>query len=118
MKRNSVLILALILTACATRGSNYVPLVDMQHKDQSQFQRDVMECQQYARQRMDAAEGALVGAAAVGILTALLAPKGQGNYAARQGAIVGGVGGAVAANDTQETITKRCLAGRGYSVLN
>lgn len=119
MKRAIAMMLAvLMLAGCATRGANYVPLVDMRYKDAAQFQRDVFECQQYAKTRMDAAEGAAMGAIAGGILGALLSPKGQGGQGSRQGAIIGGVGAGAEANNTQETITKRCLAGRGYNVLN
>ena len=117
----TIIIAALIaatVAGCATRGANYVPLVDMQGRDAVLFSRDVSDCQQYAKQRLDAASGAAVGAIAGAMFMALLAPKNSGNQWARDGAIIGGASGAVAANDTQESITKKCLAGRGYNVLN
>ena len=117
----TIIIAALIaatVAGCATRGANYVPLVDMQGRDAVQFARDTSECQQYATQRMSAGDGAIVGAVAGALFMALLSPKGSGNEWARSGAIAGGAGGAVGANETQEGIVKKCLAGRGYNVLN
>lgn len=111
-------VLVATLAGCATRGANYVPLVDMKGHEQAQFDRDTTECQQYAKQRMDAASGAVAGAVIGGLLAAALMPRGYRNYGAGQGALVGGVSGGVAANQNQEMITKRCLAGRGYNILN
>ena len=117
MTVSTILVLA-TLTGCATRGANYVPLVDMKGKEQQQFNTDVSECQVYAKQRMDAADGAVAGAVVGALLGALIAPRGYRNELAGRAAIAGAAGGAAGANETQETITKRCLAGRGYNVLN
>jgi uncharacterized protein YcfJ len=112
-------ILALSLAGCATpRGAGYVPLVDMQGKDQGQFARDVGECQQYAKQRMEAIQGAIVGGLVGAALMAALSPGAYRRDAAQAGMVVGGFSGALGANENQETIIKRCLAGRGYNVLN
>lgn len=94
------LIAAIVLgsVGCATRGAGYVPLVDMQGRAVEQFNADLAECQAYAKQRMDAAQGAMADAIV--------------------GALFGAGGGAAQANQTQESITKNCLAGRGYNVLN
>lgn len=119
MKKTIIAILSIaVLAGCATRGANYVPLVDMKNKDQQQFDTDVKECQAYAKQRMDAADGAVAGAVAGALLGALIAPRGFRNELAGRSALIGAAGGAAGASDTQETITKRCLAGRGYNVLN
>ena len=117
---------AALFTACATRGANYVPLVDTRGTDAARLATDTAECQAYARQAMDAAEGAVAGAIAGAVVGALLGAALAGHgyrnewaaYGAAYGAAGGGESGAVQANDTQESMTKRCLAGRGYSVLN
>ena len=106
------------LVGCATRGANYVPVVDTKYKDPAALQNDTRECQQYALQRANAEQGAIAGALVGALLGAVIAPRGQRNYVAGQGALIGGAGGAASANETQETIIKRCLAGRGYNVLN
>ena len=43
---------------------------------------------------------------------------GYRNEPAGYGATVGAISGGAQANETQEVIIKRCLAGRGYNVLN
>jgi outer membrane lipoprotein SlyB len=118
MKLTTTMMAAMFLTACATTGSHYVPVVDMQGKDPERWSTDLAQCQQYATQRMEAAQGAVIGAALLAGLAAALAPGGYRNQAARQGAIIGGVAGAGNANETQQDIIKRCLWGRGYNVLN
>jgi len=114
----TALILTAALSGCATRGSNYVPLVDMKDKSTSSFSSDVADCQQYSKQRIDAGEGAVIGAIVGGLFMAAMMPRGYRNFAAGRGAIVGGLAGAGGANETQEGITKTCLSGRGYNVLN
>lgn len=105
-------------TGCAHRGANYVPLVDTKYKDQAVLAQDVTECQVFAKTRMDAAEGAVAGALIGALLGAAIAPRGYRNSTAAYGAGVGAISGGAAAHETQETITKRCLMGRGYNVLN
>lgn len=111
-------LVGILLTGCATRGAGYVPLVDMQGQSEVRFQSDLRECQAYATQRLDAAQGAMAGALLGAILGAAIAPRGYRGNVAGHGAAVGAIGGAGAATDNQETIIKRCLAGRGYNVLN
>jgi hypothetical protein len=90
----------------------------MRGKAVEQFNIDLAECQAYAQQSMDADQAAVAGAAAMAIVGAILAPRGYRNYAAGHGAMLGGLSGGVAAVVKKEQITKTCLAGRGYSVLN
>ncbi len=116
-----ICLIALSLTAgCATRprGAAYVPIVDMQGHNEYAFLNDLQDCQNYAKQTMSAAEGAVAGAIAGALLGALIAPRGYRNYAAGRVGAAGAITGGLQANDTQESITKRCLAGRGYNVLN
>lgn len=122
MKTATIIIASIIMTGCATRGANYVPVVDMQGRSSGQYNTDLSDCQGYAKHRMDAADGAVSGAIAGaiigGIFAALITPRGYRNYAVAPVIAAGAMGGAVDANDTQETIIKRCLAGRGWNVLN
>ena len=116
MKKSIVLILSVcILSGCAARGSNYIPIVDLKNKNYTNFTVDVSECQAYARKSMSASQGALLGAF-VGILASAIT---GGNRRNRNRAIaLGATTGAIKTNDTQESIVKRCLRGRGYTVLN
>jgi len=118
-----LLIFALIglaggVTGCAHRGVNFAPLVDMQGKAVEQFNADLADCQSYARQSYNAAQAAVAGAITTGLIAALLTPRGYRNDAAMRAGLLGAAGGAGVATETQEQITRRCLGGRGYNVLN
>ena len=116
---------ALALSGCATgpTGADYRPMVDTRGASAANYESDLAECQRYAAQRTGAAGGALVGAVFGALLgVALLAAGGGrggwGNEVAAVGAISGGLQGAAAGEGTQRDIIRRCLAGRGHSVLD
>lgn len=113
---------ALLVAGCAATpmGANYVPLVDVQTSQGAQFQHDLSECQSFATQRGDAAAGAVGGAVAGALFGAVLgAIVGVSrNEMAGFGAFTGGLHGAAHNEGTQRDIIRRCLAGRGYSVLD
>ena len=124
MKRTIVAVLAAVLAAgCASTGVNYRPIIDTRGGavDMNRYETDLRECQQYAAQTAGAAETAAVGAAAGAILGAILAAAAGRSYdryaTARVGAVSGAVAGAGAGETDQRNIIRRCLAGRGYSVL-
>ena len=117
-----IILAAAILAGCAHTGAHYTPMVDMRTAG-GNYSQDLAECQAYANQRAGAADSAIVGAVFGALLgVALLAAGGGrggwGNEAAAVGAVAGGLQGAAANEVTQRDIIKRCLAGRGYSVLN
>ena len=118
LKATLAMLVIVSMVGCATRGVNYEPLVDLKGKSTSQFGQDLGECKAYAQQANDAASTAVAGAIVVGLLAAFLATRGDRNYYAGRGAVLGGAAGGAHAVDTQETIIKKCLAGRGYNVLN
>jgi outer membrane lipoprotein SlyB len=111
-----IILSALVLSACATSGVSYRPIVDTRGVDTARYQVDLNECQQYAH-NVNATDSAAVGAVATALLGAFLAPRGYRSEAAGKAAVLGGIGGAAQGVQTQEQIIKRCLAGRGYSVL-
>lgn len=109
------------LAGCAAPGpgpQDYRPIIDTQGLDHEKYSADLAECQQFARQSMDAATGAIAGALAGALLGAAIMPRGYRDEMARSGAILGGVSGGAQAFDSQTSIIKRCVAGRGYKVLN
>lgn len=116
------MLLIITLSGCASMGSNYVPVVDLRGQSDYKYRSDLQECQSFARQRTGAAGGAVAGAAAGavigGLFSALLTPRGYRNRAVAPVIAAGAIGGGIHANETQEDIIKRCLHGRGYSVLN
>ena len=122
MKTTAIILSAAILAGCANTGAQYQPLVDGRTQG-ANYSQDLAECQSYATQRAGATEGAVAGEVFGALLgVALLAVGGGrggwGNEVAAVGAVAGGLQGAAAGESTQRDIIKRCLAGRGYSVLN
>lgn len=119
MKTTCIAVAAVLtLSACAHSGANYRPLVD--HKmSPANYDQDVSECQAYAKQRANAAIGLAVGAVLGAALSAAVAGNSRyRNDTIAYGAGLGGTMGAAQANESQESIVKRCMAGRGYAVLN
>lgn len=109
-----------LLAGCATRGTAYVPIIDKHDLGSAgliRYEKDLEECQAYARQADSAAATAIAGAIAGALLGAALAPRGYRNDLAAHGAVLGTAAGAGQGVVTQETIIKRCLTGRGYRVL-
>ena len=105
----------------ATSGANYRPIVDNKGVDLNRYESDLRECQSYATQTASAGESAAAGALAGALLGAALAGAAGKNYSksstARVGAVSGAVGAGAEGERNQRTIINRCLAGRGYRVL-
>lgn len=128
--RSKVLVVGLTIgiTACAQGGrmAPPTPIIDTQGVDNSQYQQDLVQCQQYADQvsvGQDTAKGAFGGAllgAAMG--AAVGAATGNPARGAAIGAAAGGIGGGagMAGKSVEErkNIVSRCMQGRGYNVLS
>lgn len=106
---------------CATTGANYRPIVDTRGVNPYRYETDLRECQGYATQVAGAGDSAVAGAAAGALLGAALAAAGGRHYdragSARVGAVAGAVSAASQGEESQRNIVRRCMAGRGYSVL-
>jgi outer membrane lipoprotein SlyB len=121
-RRLSTLLVALSLAACATvPPAQYVPVIDTQGVDPKQYQSDLFDCQQFARQidrERSAANAAIAGAIFMGVLSAALGGHTRENIAwAGAGAAAAGGQAAAYAGMSQVQIIKNCMAGRGYKVL-
>jgi outer membrane lipoprotein SlyB len=112
--------LTVSISGCANMGANYRPIVDNKNVDLNNYEKDLQECQQFANQAPDATKGVVAGA----ILGALIgaAVGGRNSYVRNStinyGATAGAMTGGAEAENSQRNIIKRCLSGRGYSVLN
>ena len=118
----TIAVAAAFLAGCAAPMHSYQPLVDGDTTS-TQYQRDLEECRAYAMSKPSAensaAVGAIVGALAGVALLALSGGRdGWGNEMAGVGALIGGVEGYSKGADGQQGVVKRCLAGRGYRVLD
>ena len=117
----SLIVSAVLLTACA--GAEVRPIVDMSGVNEARYEKDLAECQDYAKQATGmggtAAKGAGAGAVVGGLLGLVTDSNTTGIVqSAGAGAVIGGAGGAYKGNDSQEAVVKKCLVGRGYKVLN
>jgi uncharacterized protein YcfJ len=131
-RRGPVTTLAAVamLASCATApgsgsgyGAGWEPVVDVRAAQMEQYPADLAACQAHATRVMSAADAAVAGAVVGAIFGALLGAAAGGNSRfnremAGVGALSGGVGAAASAEGGQRGIISRCLAGRGYSVLN
>ena len=121
----TIIAICAAIVGCATTGQTgmgYTPIVDLRADQQASYQADLSACTSFANQRLSAGQGAAGGAIFGAILGGLLgAALGNGRLAADM-AIVGGVtaagSGAAAAEGTQRDIIRRCLANRGYAILD
>lgn len=98
------------------------PMVDTKGVNQAQFEQDMRECQAYADQTYGVGTGAAIGAGAGYLLGQVLArttgSRTVANEAGRGAAVFGAAGGAAQGAQNQRQVVQRCLAGRGYNVLN
>lgn len=123
MKKLTVILAALVLAGCATApgGAQYEPLIDRSTNTAGNYQSDLQDCQAYATRVAGAGEGAAAGAVAgaivMGALSAILGGTGHGRWAAA-GALTGALSGAGSGEVNQRDVIRRCMAGRGYNVLN
>lgn len=119
-KTITAIITAILLAGCATSGANYRPMVDT--RPGQNYEQDLAECQAYAHTQAGAADGAVSGAVVGALLGVAFAAIGGGsgfrNEMAGIGALTGALQGAGQASGGQQDVIRRCLAGRGYSVLN
>jgi outer membrane lipoprotein SlyB len=104
-----------LLAGCASHPD---PIVDTKGVNMAAYERDLAECKTYAGQ-IQPAVGVAKGAVAGGAYGAAVGAIG---HDVGEGAAVGAVSGAAAsglrADRDKHDVVKRCLAGRGYKVLN
>jgi hypothetical protein len=105
----------IMLAGCAAHPE---PIVDMKGVDPDKYARDWQECAAYTDEVViskgvakGAATGAVVGAASGAI-------RGDAAGGAAQGGLYGGTKSGLYADRAKQKVFKRCLAGRGYRVLN
>lgn len=118
-------VIGALLAGCAGAprgmGAGYRPMIDNRNVDMNRYESDLRDCQAYATQTAGAGETAVAGAAAGAVLGAVLAAAAGSGYSrnrsARVGAVSGAIGGAAAGENDQRNIIRRCMSGRGYSVL-
>jgi len=120
MKKIAILCIAATLTGCA---STYRPLVDPKPGQTVQaYDADLASCRAYADQVAGVGSSAAVGAAGGAILSVIISAifgnTGRAlSQSAGAGAVLGGVGGAISGGESERDVVARCMAGRGWRVL-
>lgn len=114
-------LLVSVISGCANTGAAYRPVVDTKGVDLNRYEADLGECQQFANQTASAGQAAAAGAAAGAVFGALLAAAAGGGNSKKStagvGALTGAAGAAGQGETNQRDVIRRCLAGRGYKVL-
>jgi hypothetical protein len=106
-------VISVFLIGCASK-----PIVDTYNVDMVQYQKDLAECEDIARQ-VDSGQIALSSAAfGAGVGAAFGAIGGEVGVGAATGAVSGGAGGLLRQDDEKANVAKNCLRYRGYAVLN
>jgi hypothetical protein len=106
------------LAGCAAHPD---PIIDMKGVDEEEFATDWAECEAYSEEVSVAkgtAKGAGLGAVIGAAAGAIGGDSGDVAEGAAYGGLYGGTGSGLDAKRDKEYVFKRCMAGRGYNVLN
>jgi len=104
-----------ILAGCAAHPD---PIIDTKGVNPEKLAQDWDECEAYTEEiaiEKGVAKGAATGAVVGGMAGAIDGNAGKG---AGYGAIYGGTRSGLDADRQKQKVFKRCMAGRGYRVLN
>ena len=117
MKYTFMLIVFLCAGACAAKNPDII--IDPKDTDMSQYYSDLSQCRQLSSQvEQKAGKKAVAGALAGGLIGRIIARPGSVRRGATLGVVSGSLRGAVQTRNERLTLTKHCLASRGYAVLN
>ncbi len=115
--------LTVLLASCASvedlTGNN--PIIESKGVNLANYDRDLLECQDYADQVQIAkktAAGVVSGTVIGGVFGAVWGNSNTAQRGAGVGAVGGGVRGVGEGLRERERVIKSCLIGRGYRVLN
>ncbi len=105
--------MVLLIAACATG-----PIIDTHNVDMVQYERDLAQCEEIAEQVEAGTVTAKSAAFGAGVGAAHGAIWGDVGRSSASGAVTGGAGGMLKADNEKARVTKNCLRHRGYVVLN
>ena len=102
MNKLFILSLLVVMAAVGCAGADVRPIVDMKGVNQASYDKDLQECQDYAKEQSGMGSTAAKGAGAGVVVGGLLGLVTGGNasgiaQAAGAGAVIGGAGGHLAA---------------------
>jgi len=117
VKHCITIVTLLLVCSCA---SNKV-IVDRKGVNMAQYEKDLVECRQYAEEVSvgeEVAEGAARGAVVGGVIGAAIGNSNTAGRVGGAGAAHGASRGLSKAEHEQKRVVRNCLRGRGYRVLN
>ena len=118
--RATLVVVPLIFMGACTTTDEII--IDRKGVDMARYAADKAECETYAdevRTGEKAARGAASGAVVGGAVGAIVRDSSEGALqGAGVGAVTGGARGISEGARDEVRVVKRCLAGRGYRVLN
>ncbi len=106
------------LAACTTTDEI---IIDRKGVNMAAYEQDLAECREYASEVKTgekAAKGAASGAVVGGLIGAAVGNSRDAQRGAGAGAVTGGARGVAEGERDEQQVTKNCLRGRGYRVLN
>jgi hypothetical protein len=109
-----LLLTALMCIGCASKK----PIIDTANVDMDQYERDLVDCEQIATQVDTGGTAVKSAAAGAAVGAALGAVWGDVGTSAAGGAVSGGAGGLLSADEEKARVIKNCMRNRGYAVLN
>lgn len=119
MKYRSLVVACVLAVAACTTTDEII--IDEKSVDMNKYRQDLAECRSYASQVKTGektAKGAASGAVVGGLTGAIFGGASGAAQGAGAGAVGGGVKGANEGEQTEVSVVKRCLSGRGYHILN
>jgi len=113
-----LLIAVVSIAGCAAHPD---PIIDMKGVDQELFVQDWNECKAYSEE-VNVGKGAAKGAGLGAVIGAAAGAIGGASddvaESAAFGGLYGGTSSGLEADREKQLVFKRCMAGRGYRVLN
>ncbi len=119
MKYRSLVVAGVLVVAACTTTDEII--IDEKGVDMNAYRQDLADCRRYGGQVKTGektAKGAASGAVVGGLTGAIFGGAHGAATGAGAGAVGGGVKGADEGERTEVDVVKRCLAGRGYHLLN
>jgi len=111
-----------LLTILAVSGcASQKVIIDKEGVDMSKYEQDLAACKQYAEEvetGSEVAKSAAGGAVVGGAVGVILGGRRSAEKLAGVGAVAGAARGGSGASREKSQVTKNCLRGRGYRVLN
>lgn len=113
------LLMTLFVLIAPTGCAQQKVIVDTKGVNMQQYEQDLSECREYAKQvDSKVGAGAVVGAVIGGGIGAVLDGSTGAAKGAGVGAITGTAKGASGTQQEKNKVVKNCMRGRGYKVLN